>query len=282
MKVQDYTSPAPYERHLACCRNASCTEGSVIHSRQREFPIMIEHPDSNNSRLWLKFLLSILLVPVVTAPAQAISYVHTSPLTFMWEEADGPVNHYNVYISVDGQPYQLLKTEPMNSCALTGEDGRSYLLRVEAEDGSGNTGPLSEPSDQFVVYLNGSITDTDGDGMPDEWELSYLFNPYSPSDSNQDLDNDGLLNSHEFLAGTMPNNPDTDGDGVGDLVEYEQAGLDPLNPVDNVPVANAGHDNEFAPTMVTLDGSASYDPNGDPLSYFWVQRDGPDVELSAP
>jgi len=47
--------------------------------------------------------------------------------------------------------------------------------------------------------------DTDGDAMPDEWELANGTNPNVP-DANDDLDNDGLTNRGEYLAGTSPTN----------------------------------------------------------------------------
>jgi K319L-like, PKD domain/OmpA family len=49
------------------------------------------------------------------------------------------------------------------------------------------------------------------------------------------------------------------------------------------PVADAGP-NQILPAgaTVTLDGSASYDPDGDPITYQWVQDGGPGVTLSAP
>jgi len=49
------------------------------------------------------------------------------------------------------------------------------------------------------------------------------------------------------------------------------------------PVADAGA-NQILPAgaTVTLDGSASYDPDGDPITYQWVQEGGPAVTLSAP
>ena len=67
--------------------------------------------------------------------------------------------------------------------------------------------------------------DTDGDGMPDEWEIKYGLNPKDSSDANQDLDGDGLTNLEEFKLGTDPTNKDTDGDGVNDKEDPE-----PLNP----------------------------------------------------
>jgi hypothetical protein len=49
------------------------------------------------------------------------------------------------------------------------------------------------------------------------------------------------------------------------------------------PIANAGADKTVDEgTLVTLDGSASYDPDGDPITYQWEQIQGPSVTLSDP
>ncbi|HZW90280.1 MAG TPA: M36 family metallopeptidase, partial [Myxococcaceae bacterium] len=70
------------------------------------------------------------------------------------------------------------------------------------------------------------------------------------------------------------------------------AGLVPQSPTCNAqPIANAGANqtvNEFGPgptftpTTVFLDGSASIDPDGNPLTYQWTQISGPPVTLSDP
>ena len=46
--------------------------------------------------------------------------------------------------------------------------------------------------------------DTDHDGMPDEWEKKFGFNPNDPSDGATDKDGDGYTNVEEWLNGTDP------------------------------------------------------------------------------
>ncbi len=49
-------------------------------------------------------------------------------------------------------------------------------------------------------------TDSDGDGMPDDWEIDHGFNPSSAADGALDADNDGFTNAEEYAAGTDPRN----------------------------------------------------------------------------
>ena len=47
--------------------------------------------------------------------------------------------------------------------------------------------------------------DTDGDGMPDAWEIAHGLNP-NVNDAGLDADIDGMTNLQEYLAGTDPQN----------------------------------------------------------------------------
>ncbi len=47
------------------------------------------------------------------------------------------------------------------------------------------------------------VLDTDGDGLPDEWEKKFGLNP-SVADADQDADGDGFTNAEEYAAGTDP------------------------------------------------------------------------------
>ncbi len=52
-----------------------------------------------------------------------------------------------------------------------------------------------------------STVDTDGDGMPDLWEVKHKLNPRDPADADLDADGDGFTNLEEFEAKTDPTDP---------------------------------------------------------------------------
>jgi len=77
-----------------------------------------------------------------------------------------------------------------------------------------------------------SSTDTDGDLLPDYWEIANGLNRTSSSvagssisEQSHDPDGDGLNNLEEFELGGNPNSADTDGDCIGDKAEQTYADL---------------------------------------------------------
>ncbi|HNT88927.1 MAG TPA: choice-of-anchor Q domain-containing protein, partial [Candidatus Hydrogenedentes bacterium] len=50
--------------------------------------------------------------------------------------------------------------------------------------------------------------DVDGDGMEDDWEEFFGFDPADPADGETDLDGDGLTNAQEFALDTDPTDPE--------------------------------------------------------------------------
>lgn len=93
------------------------------------------------------------------------------------------------------------------------------------------------------VYPDPAKADTDGDLLPDGWEVSTPgFNPTSPADGLADPDLDGLGTGEEYLLGTAWQNPDSDGDGFLDGVEVLELGTDPTDADDPLPAEEPADD----------------------------------------
>ena len=70
--------------------------------------------------------------------------------------------------------------------------------------------------------------DSDGDGIPDWWEIAHGLNPHDPNDAGQ-LSGDGqLTNLDKYNLGLNPTTADSDGDGIPDAVEIAN-GTDPTH-----------------------------------------------------
>ena len=173
-------------------------------------------------------------------------------LTLSATDAGGPVA--GMRLSNDGVNFS---DEAVYSASqqwvLTEGDGIKTVYAL-FKDADGNW-MSSSVSDSIELQL-----DTDGDGLPDSWENLRGLDPVNPDDAGIDSDNDGISNMEEYYNNT-----------------------DPLDASDNLPVAIAGTDQQTDPTRIYLDGSSSYDPNGDSLEYAWSSVISPvDVDIENP
>jgi hypothetical protein len=120
---------------------------------------------------------------------------------------------------------QLLGSYQMG--AATNQGKYFYIVRVPMEDSPASSLQVTEPDTSVVVTVKksgvlqytstnimaessfvqrldfGASVDTDGDGIPDGWELANRITPGLLGDA----DGDGVPDYAEYIAGTSPNDP---------------------------------------------------------------------------
>ncbi len=117
--------------------------------------------------------------------------------------------------NVDGTAYSVLPTTLVRT-------GHRYVGPMQLADGNlltawpDFTQWVLEVTDDTDANQNGvpdlsdleqAPLDTDGDGMPDAYELAHGLDPHNGADALSDRDGDGLSNLMEQWAGTDPGNP---------------------------------------------------------------------------
>ncbi|HHO50905.1 MAG TPA: hypothetical protein ENK18_08550 [Deltaproteobacteria bacterium] len=144
-------------------------------------------------------------------------------------------------------------------------DDRGFIERLDLDGSRSDIGACGGP--HAASSCARFRTDLDQDGMSDGWELAFGLDP-ERDDSAEDADGDGLSNLDEHGLGTDPRDVDSDEDGIDDDLELGRT--DPTYAWDNRPVARAiGILSAPYAGDMSLDGTASTDPNDDPLSYDW-------------
>jgi len=143
----------------------------------------------------------------------------------------------------------ITETESVAFSVLNAPTGGSGILEAESYFSVNNTFAAAKPTTVGAPTSQGAenrpsaappavtpvsvdpFLDSDGDGLPDWFELLIGTDPYNP-----DTDGDGLTDFEEvFIYHTNPLLADTDGDGFTDGEEV-LFGSDPLNP-DSTPLS---------------------------------------------
>jgi len=120
-----------------------------------------------------------------------VTNVATLPITYRWRKGNGSIatNTLNSYFD-----YYTINN-------VQGGNFSSNIWDCIITNPSKPTGLQTA---RVPVY---AIADSDGDGIPDDWEIANGFDPNSSADALLDSDGDGMKNRDEYIAGTDPHNP---------------------------------------------------------------------------
>jgi hypothetical protein len=78
---------------------------------------------------------------------------------------------------------------------------------VYSSTADSDTDGLTDAEEVYTYQTDPCNPDSDGDGMPDGWEVRYGLDPLDPNDASGDLDGDGVSNLDEYRLGRNPADP---------------------------------------------------------------------------
>ncbi|MBZ5558675.1 MAG: PASTA domain-containing protein [Acidobacteriia bacterium] len=212
----------------------------------------------------------------VTLDGHHSSDVDGDPLTFHWSFTSRPAGS----VAVLSDPTAVSPSFVVDRVGL-------YVVQLIVNDGTVdsapdsvnvstlNSAPVADAGPDQTTVVGATVTldgsrshDADGDPLTFHWSFSSrpagsaaaLSNPSSVSPTFV-VDRPGTYVAQLVVNdGTVDSAPDTVS----------------ISTVNSAPVANAGPDQTvFVGTTVTLDGSASSDVDGDPLTYHWALTSRP-------
>ena len=92
-------------------------------------------------------------------------------------------------------PYELCWDSPAINAATSAAPNEDVEGAPRPQNGGSDIGAYEFP------------TDTDGGGLPDNYETANSFNPNDPADDSADTDGDNLDNLEEYRRGSNPHDP---------------------------------------------------------------------------
>jgi hypothetical protein len=147
------------------------------------------------------------------------------------EELPNPLNTWGVDAAQRRLPFRVASQNEANGNATGGLRGSMTIAKIRVYDRVLDSNAIKAKYDAEADGFG--LIDTDADGLPTWYERQFpVLNPTDATDAAKDSDNDGLTNLAEFEARTLPDNPDSDADGLNDSAELNRtpAATNPLNP----------------------------------------------------
>jgi hypothetical protein len=104
-----------------------------------------------------------------------------------------------IYYTLNGVDPRVMFTGKVAS------DAQMYTSGVPVQaNGVVKARALSGATWSALTEAQFQVADSDGDGMPDDWELSHGLDPQNANDAALDADSDGATNLKEYQSGTDP------------------------------------------------------------------------------
>jgi pectate lyase len=155
-------------------------------------------------------------VPQIFAAGNSRSPSDTVPengwtmVQYGWK-GNGAPEKYRSNVRVPGAQIQVSSARDTFEQVLEGagaraprRDGTDERIVRDVRNGTGRIIDSPDEVGGYPSYSAGvAPLDSDGDGMPDEWERHEGLNPRNASDGNTDLDGDGYTNVEEYLHSLM-------------------------------------------------------------------------------
>ncbi len=142
-----------------------------------------------------------------------LSFLGTGSAACQMFHADGSTtkgaNHVNFKLAAGGEFIGFYAPDGTPIDGVTFGPQTTGVSEGRLPDGSTNIVAFTTNPTPGLPNASNPVLDTDGDGMPDDWEISHNLNPNDPGDAALDADADGLTNLQEYLASTDPRDPNS-------------------------------------------------------------------------